>query len=407
MKIRSFALLLCFTFVVAQLHAADTTTPAAEAVNAFGIDLFAKAKKPGENTLISPYSIQVALAMTYAGAAGKTREEMQKTLHYIDDDAQLNAAFASLESEMEALHDESVKAPSSAEPNPPQPITLNVTDRLFGQTGGKFKEPFLAVAKESYKAPLEEVDFAADPEAARKHINAWVDEKTVKRIPDLIPPRGIPPDTVLVLVNAIYLKASWEHGFAASNTGAGPFYIDGGEAADVPMMNQSQMHVGFEQREGYSALAIPYIGSRLQFLVLLPDKADGLPALEAKLTPELLAGCAKLTPDKADISMPKFKIHAPTIDLKEQLEALGMPSAFGGDANFSRMSAEPLRISHVFHQTFLSLDENGTEAAAATAVVMSKGIGGVFLKIDHPFLFAIQDSKTGVCLFLGHVTDPR
>lgn len=410
MKIRLFAIFSCLAFVATRLYAADTTAPAADAVNAFGIDLFAKVKKPGENTLVSPYSIEVALAMTYAGAAGKTREEMKKTLHYIDDDAQLNTAFASLQSELEALHEESAKALGNAAPagGELQPITLNVTDRLFAQEGLNLCKPFLEVMQESYKAPVEEINFA-DSEAARKHINSWVEEKTVKRIQDLIPPGGITPNTCLVLVNAIYLKASWERGFEKNATKPGPFHLNGKDVADVPMMRQSILTVGYEKRDSYTALAIPYIGSQVQFLILLPDAADGLPALEARMTPQLLAGCANLKVGKVDISLPKFRIHGPTIELKEYLKALGMKSAFGGGADFSRM-ADGLSISEVYHQTFLALDENGTEAAAATAVVMDRGsipVSRVAVHVDHPFLFAIQDCKSGACLFLGRVSDPR
>ena len=400
-------------FAATQLHAADTISTAANAINALGIDLLAKTGKPGENALLSPYSIQEALAMSYAGADGKTREEMAKVLHYPKDDAELNAAFAALSNELEAMLKQTEADAKSAPPlpgkAPKEPIILTMANRLFGQSGFGFRKPFLDLLKDTYNAPLEELDFSADPDKARTHINTWVEEQTLKRIQDLLPDQSVKKSSLLVLVNAIYLKAQWDNGFREGNTKPEPFHVNGGDAHDVPMIHGFEMRLGCDQRDGYTVVTIPYVGSQLQFLLLLPDKVDGLAALEAKLTPELLAGCAKVPSLLVDLSFPKFKLEPPLMELDGQLKSLGMQTAFGPDADFSRMAPGGLYIDKVFHKTFLSLDEHGTEAAAATAVslLMADGGAAANVHVDHPFLFAIQDRKSGACLFIGRVTDPR
>jgi serpin B len=408
-----------FSLAVSQLHAADTDT-AATAVNALGIDLLAKIGKPDENALLSPYSIQNALAMTYAGAAGATREEMAKVLHFPSDDAELNSSFAALEKELAEIEKCTAQiVADSQHGGPKEPITLSVANRLYGQQGYDFRQAFLAVVKESYGAPLEQVDFKNGADKATQLINTWVEDQTQKRITNLIPDGALAKETRLVLVNAIYLKAAWEEAFKTEVTQPGPFHVNGGDPQNVPMMCQEASN-GYAKKDGYTAAGIPYIGSDLQFLVLLPDDANGLPALEAKLTPALLADCAKLENAKVDLWLPKFKLEPPLMKLSDQLKALGMKTAFDdpqGSANFDgiapRKPDDYLCISEVFHKTFLSLDENGTEAAAATAVVMMEASAMMAgpqppqVHVDHPFLFAIQDRKSGACLFLGRVTDPR
>ena len=420
MKPRLF-LALCLAISAAQLHAADTDT-AATAVNALGIDLLAKTGKANENALLSPYSIQSALAMTYAGAAGKTREEMASALHFPKDGAELNKSFAMLEKELAGIEKSSRKeVAASKDGGPSEPVTLSVANRLYAQEGYDFRKAFLSAVKEYYGAPVEQVNFAESAGSVRKLINAWVEEQTRKRIWNLIPDGGLDASSRLVLVNAIYLKAAWEHEFEFA-TGPARFHVNGGGAQDVPTMS-NESDYGYARQDGYAAVALPYVGSDLQFLVLLPDHANGLSALEAKLTPALLAGCAKLEPGLVKLWLPNFKLEPPLMELSEELKALGMKTAFndpGGSANFDGMAPRKpddyLAISKVFHKTFLSLDENGTEAAAATAAVIT--VEGMpeppahppkvhEVHVDHPFIFAIQDRKSGACLFIGRVTDPR
>ena len=388
------------------LRAANDTATAATAINALGIDLLAKTGKPTENALLSPYSIQSALAMTYNGAAGKTRDEMETALHFPKDNTQLNKSFAALNKGLSAAI-----AKSKAE-GPNAEVDLSTANRMFAQKGHQFQQAFFDTLKNDYGASPEQLDFISAPDPARKLINAWVAEQTHKRIEGLIPPDGLTKMTRLVLVNAIYFKATWQDQFENANTHPAPFQIGGTKTVEVPAMTNLQS-LGYAKRHGYTVVTLPYGGADIQFVILLPDKPDELPALESKLTPALLAGCANLKPAEVHLWMPKFKLQPATMRLGDALQALGIKLAFSQDADFSGITGDKsLYISDVFHKTYLSLDEHGTEAAAATAVELdAKGIAEpgepVEVHVDHPFLFAIQDCKTGACLFLGRVTDPR
>lgn len=410
-------------FVAPGAQAAGTSQvdPAAQAVNALGLDLLAKGSSGKANTLLSPYSIQSALAMTFAGAAGATREEMARVLHHTGDEAELHRSFAALQKALEEVHKKTAERAENAEKygGPTEPVTLTIANRLFGQHGYEFRQPFLALTRDTYHAPFQSMDFIRDASAARLEINAWVEDQTRQRIRDLIPTDGIDRDTRLVLVNALYLKAPWAEEFSTNLTKLRPFHINGGATQDVPTMER-QARFGFAEREGYRIVTVPYFGSDIQFLILLPDALDGLAALEAKLTPQHLTTAA--TPGTADVKLqlPKFKLEPPLMRLSEALIGLGMKSAFDepeGSADFDRMAPRKpddyLKISEVFHKTFLELDEKGTEAAAATAVVMMRPMSfagekpkPIEVRVDRPFLFAIQHRPSGACLFLGRVTNP-
>lgn len=399
---------------------ADT---AAQAINALGVDLLARGTQGGANALISPYSIQAALAMTFAGAEGETRKEMARVLHFPDDDNQVHPSFAALQGSLdEVARRTAERAKRSAKlGGPTDPVTLTVANRLFGQEGYAFRTPFLELVESTYKAPLQTMAFSTDPNAARLGINAWVEAQTRERIRDLIPANGLDKDTRLVLVNAIYLKAPWAAEFPRHATKPEPFHIGGSQATtDVPTMMR-QDRFGHAQHDGYAALVVPYSGGDVQFLILLPDQVDGLPALEAKLTADLLAVSGRANTKDVILHLPKFKLQPPLMTLSRTLQSLGMKSAFDqprGSANFDRMAARKpddyLFISEVFHKTFLDLDEKGTEAAAATAVAMMRATAAIKekpkpieVRVDRPFVFAIQHRPSGACLFLGRVTDPR
>ena len=403
------------------MFAVEPTTQAASAINALGIDLLHQSSKPGANALLSPYSIQSALAMTYAGAAGDTRVEMAKVLHYSKDDAEVHRSLAALRKALEDIMQKSGRVAEVLRSHGGKidPITLNTANRLFGQTGYAFREPFLQLVKDHYDAPLEALNFQTDPAAATKHINAWVEDQTHQRIRKLIPDDVLDKATRLVLVNAIYLKAPWADEFSESATQPQPFYLSGQNPIKVPTM-LTRRSLGYERRDGYTALTIPYRDRDLQFLILLPDRVDGLADLEQKVTARLLGDSARLSQQDVILYLPKFKLEPPTISLGKELQALGMKTAFDiprGSANFDGMAPRKpddyLYISAVFHKTFLSLDEKGTEAAAATAVAVMVGSAArerpkpVEVRVDHPFLFAIQHRPSGACLFLGHVSDPR
>lgn len=414
-------LVLAVFLAAVPMLAAEPTTPAADAINALGIELLQHSGQPDANALLSPYSIQSALAMTYAGAEGETRNEMQRVLHYPDDDAAVHHSFTALRMALEEVMQESVREVERMQKYGAtnDPIILTGANRLFGQTGYAFREPFLILMRNDYGAPFEPLDFVRSPASATKHINDWVEDQTRQRIRDLIPEGALSDLTRLVLVNAIYLKAPWASEFPTSATKLQPFHRAANRLIHVPTMTTKRT-LGYARRNGHTALTIPYRGGELHFLILLPDRVDGLAALEQTLTTRSLADCAQLNPQEVILHLPKFKLEPPVMALGRELQKLGMKSAFDqprGSANFDRLAPrrpdDYLYISEVFHKTFLNLDEKGTEAAAATAVVMFAAMAvmekpkPIEVRVDRPFLFAIQHRASGACLFLGHLSDPR
>ncbi len=413
-----FAVLLMFT---APMCATEPTAKATEAINSLGIDLLRQSAQPGANALLSPYSIQSALAMAYAGADGATRDEMARVLHYPKDEAEVHRSFAALRRSLDQVAQKSAQEAERLRKRGGKmdPITLTTANRLFGQTGYAFRKPFLELVNVDYAAPFEPVDFATDASGVTKHINLWVEAQTRQRIHDLIPDGALTSLTRLVLANAIYLKAPWAEEFYDFATKPKPFHVASNNITRVPTM-MVQRKLGHARRDGCTMLNIPYRGGDLQFLILLPDKVDGLSLLEKNLTAKQLADATRLDSQEVILYLPKFKLEPPATALSRELQALGMKSAFDqpvGSANFDRMAPRQekgyLYVSEVFHKTFLELDEKGTEAAAATAVVMATRSAAVEkpkpieIRVDHPFVFAIQHQPSGACLFLGHVGDPR
>ncbi len=298
------------------------------------------------------------------------------------------------------------------------PIEIHLANALFGQTGYDFRESFLELVKEHYGAGLGRLDFAGDGgKAASERINRWVELQTKGRIANLL--EDLDPQNRLILVNAIYFKGPWASEFPATATKPAPFHVDGGTPVNVPTM-KLQSQYGYAKRDGYVALSIPYVGDELHFLILLPDDLKGLPALEARLTAEIVADCAELEAAEVEVWLPRFKLEPPTLDLKQFLQEIGMKAAFDqppGSANFDRLAPrradDYLFISEVSHKTFIAVDERGTEAAAATAVRML-AFGAppepprpIVVRINRPFYYAIQHRPTGACLFMGRVVDPR
>jgi serpin B len=408
--------------LIGMAHGATNFDLAAKATNDLAVDLHRQLATADENLCISPYSIETALAMTFAGADGDTRTEMARVLH-LGSDPGAFASFSALQhslDEMSARTAELVKQ-SKKFGGPTEPITLNIANRLFAQKGYAFRAAFLSLVKQNFGGAFEPIDFVANPAAATQHINKWVADQTHDRIRDLIPGGALDKTTRLVLANALYLKAPWANEFSENATQPEPFHVRGSASVDVPTMRKTDKHFGYAKRDGYTVVSLPYTGDDLQFLVLLPDDVNGLRALESKLTSEILSRCAKLQTRDVDLHLPKFKLEPPTIALAEKFEALGMKTAFDkpkGSANFDKMAPRTPRdylyISQIFHKTFIAVDEKGTEAAAATAVAMMAGTAlrsppppPIEVKVDRPFVYAIQHVPSGVCLFLGRVTDPR
>src|SRR6476661_7946673 len=406
---------------------------AAKATNQLGVDLHRQLATGDENLCISPYSIDSALAMTFAGADGETRSEMARVLHF-PNGGDVPASFSALHNSLEQMSAKTAELAKESKKFPDvsgsEPITLNIANRLFAQKGYLFRETFLSLVKQNFGGAFEPLDFVADPAAATQRINKWVADQTRDRIRDLIPRGALDKTTRLVLANALYLKAPWASEFSQNATQPQLFFVRGvkfnssvgsDHPVDVPMMRKTDKNFGYARREGFTVVSLPYAGNDLQFVVLLPDDIKGLRGLESKLSGDVLAGCAKLEKRDVDLHLPKFKLEPPTITLAKQFEALGMKTAFDqpkGSANFDKIAPRTpddyLYISQIFHKTFIAVDEKGTEAAAATAVAMMAATGlrsppppPIEVKVDHPFVYAIQHVPSGVCLFLGRVTDPR
>ncbi len=412
---------LCFLVAIVttgRLYPADFDAATA-ATNTVGLELFRQMAKPDENFCLSPYSIETALAMTFAGSDGETRAEMARVLH-LGADETIHASFSALQKAMDGSVQKSndVAAQSKKFGGASEPITLAVANRLFPQTGYPIRQEFTSAMQRFYHGNLEPLDFRGNANSARQHINTWVAQQTRDRIQDLIPPNGVDNTTRLVLANALYLKAPWETEFNDALTKPAPFHVRSREQADVPTM-QRVGHLGFLQKKDWTLVAIPYVGSEMQFLILLPDEKAGGKEMLEKITPQLLLESAKLTASLVDLSLPKFKFSSPTLPLAASLQKLGLKTAFDqppGSANFDRMAPRKpndyLAISEVFHKTFIAVDEKGTEAAAATAVSMVAGArmvreDPIVVRVDRPFVYAIQHVPTGACLFIGQVVDPR
>jgi serpin B len=366
--------------------------------SAFAFDLYGRLDKKDGNFFFSPYSITTALAMTYAGARGETAAEMARTLHFTLPPARLHDAFAALRSE---LHGDAKK----------RQYRLHIANRLWGQKGYHFLPEFLQLTKTRHGAALAEADFAGHTEEARQAINAWVEKQTNDKIKDIIAKGVLDPGTRLVLANAIYFKAAWAHAFPEKGTREEAFRLSADKSVKVPMMHQVE-DCPYHDGDTFTMVSLPYAGYDLSMLVLLPKKMDGLAALEKSLTDEhLSAWLKKMQPRQVTLTLPKFKMTS-KFSLEDELARMGMPLAFGGSADFSGMtSEEKLFISKVIHQAFVDVNEKGTEAAAATVIILAPTglpvqLPRATFRADHPFVILIRDTRTGSILFMGRVADP-
>lgn len=403
-----------------------TQFDAARATNEIGLDLYRRlaAAQPGRNVVLSPYSIESALALAYAGAEGETRREMARVLRLTDDTAALQSAFATLRFVLDDLAEQSKAVASSrtAAGQPTDPIQWHAANRLFGQADYGFRESFLTLMSEGFVAPLWPLDFRADPQGSRVTINNWVAQQTRDKIRDLIPVGGVTPATRLALVNALYLNAPWHTPFPRTATVPAAFRTATDGTRDVPTM-RLKASMGYATGNGATTVTLDYLGGGLQFVIVLPDEGVTPETIAERLTAADCARWANLRDQQAwfevILSLPKFRIEGLTVNLRSALEALGMPTAFDVprfSANFDRIAPrrlpdDYLYISDVFHRAFIAVDEQGTEAAAATAVMVVTPVSSapptVEVRVDRPFLFAIQHRGSGACLFLGRVTDPR
>jgi serpin B len=403
---------LCLTTILAGLTPFSYSARAAQEAppelvtgnNTFAFDLYHAISGQGDNLVFSPYSISAALAMVYAGSGGNTAQQIADTLHFTLPQDQLPPAFSALDTSL---------MPTTGED---EEFQLNIANALWGQDGFPFYRAYLKLLEDNYRAGLTPLDFMGAPEPSRETINQWVSDQTEERIKDLIPSGAITPMTRLVLTNAIYFKGGWVFKFDPEMTQDGDFHLLDGSTITTPMMMQSE-HFAYAAGEGYQAVELPYQGDRMSMIVLLPDEGN-FDTVESGLSAEQFESLlSSLNPVEVNLTMPRFE-YTSDFSLSETLAALGMTDAFDpGLADFSGMldpaslsDAEKLFISDVIHKAFIKLDESGTEAAAATAVIMEATAAPADLPVeftvDRPFIYLIYDKESHSLLFVGRVLDP-
>ncbi len=372
--------------------------------NQFALELYGKLKEKEGNLFFSPYSISTALAMTYGGARGTTAEAMAKTLHFTLDNKELHPAFAAL---IQEINDDPKVDPKK------RGYQLSTANALWAQRGYRFLPEYLRLTKDNYGASVEEVDFAKATEAARKTINDWVEKETRDKIKELLKKGTLDSMTRLVLTNAIYFKGNWASQFKKDQTRDETFHLSADKTIKTPLMHQTRPF-GYAENDTYQTLEMPYVGKHLSMVVLLPRKVDGLPALEKAMAADgFAASLARLPQREVIVTLPKFKTTR-EFSLKETLSALGMGIAFSDQANFSGMNggSETLKIADVIHKAFVDVNEEGTEAAAATAVTIAANSSAIpapkpEFRADRPFVFLIRDTRNNSILFLGRITNPQ
>ena len=393
--------ILCALFA-GHCYAADTVeAPDADGAilvegnNTFAVDLYAKLiEKEKGNVFFSPVSISSAFGMAYAGARGNTAAEIEKVMHFVLGQERLHDAIGSLAGRLDAEKEKSG-------------YQLSIANALWGDVKLEYVPEFLKVTTGKYRAEANRLDFAKT-EDARRTINAWVEKKTQDRIKDLIPQGVLSRDTRLVLANAIYFKGDWAVPFKQAMTSGADFTLLSGKKVKAQMMNMTGGFRYAESEQG-QALEMKYAGGKLAMLILLPGKPSGLPEFEKdRLAAELLGDFSKMRERQVNVWLPRFKMTL-AADLKALLISMGMVDAFSEQADFSGMAKEPVYISDALHKAFVEVNEQGTEAAAATALVMkaaSIAAPPPVFRADHPFIFVIRDVESGAILFMGRVADP-
>ncbi|CAG0916411.1 unnamed protein product [Notodromas monacha] len=382
-------------FVAADLHKMAKNLE--QSFRAVAIDLFRELRNEDQgNIFFSPFSIQAAFSMVLAGSGGVTHEEMSKVLHVMTKNTgDVHDQFRDLLKTIEDHKD----------------VTLATANKVFVQDGAKIQEEYLSRVKESYLSAVENTDFSDD--ANRAKINAWVEDQTKNKIKDLLPPGSLNAMTRIVLVNAIYFKGNWLNQFDPASTRNQPFFQTKEKTIDVPMMSRKG-HYRLIDIDALNAriLELPYKGESMSMFLLVPREVDGLEALESALTHEMLEKVISTKGARRELTvvLPKFKLES-SFTLSKTLSKLGMPSAFNADeADFSGITGDKsLFVSEGYHKAFLEVNEEGSEAAAATAAVMMLRMMpiNITVKADRPFCFFIMDNRNNVPLFLGHVIRPE
>jgi serpin B len=369
--------------------------------NAFALDIYQTLRTQNGNLILSPFSISLALAMTYAGARGETESQMADTLHFDLPQGKLHPAFNALDQDLAS------RGESNSDEN--KPLQLHIANAVWAEQTYPFLQEFLDLIASSYGAGIRLADFINQFESIRTEINDWVYDQTQKKIKDLLPDGVLNADTRMVLVNAIYFKADWLSQFDANNTYAAPFHLLDGTEVTVKRMNQG-LFVPIYDGDGYQAVELPYAGETAALDIILPEEGH-FERIEASLNSDFFNETINgMQPTSVMLSLPKFTFESES-NLTDTLTSMGMLDAFDQNkANFSGMTAQnDLFISDVIHKAFVAVDEEGTEAAAATAVIMEAASAPMFevtLTIDRPFIFLIRDIPSGQILFIGRVLNP-
>lgn len=395
--------LFCLGLAAGSLQAAEDSALAAKAVNQFAAAHHRQL--PAGNVLVSPWSVQMQLALLANGAGGSTRTTMRTALFLEADEAALNQSFHALNQAMIGQPQEAAMA------------RISVASRLFVARSLPLQPAWQETARSYFGAAMQTADFRQNIVAETEAINRWAEQQTHGKIPVAVPVGALTPDTLLALVNAVHFDMPWDERFTQELTQQRTFYLNARRSKTVPMMFK-QHALRYARKGGVQIAAVPYADGAFQFVVLLPDALEGLAAVEAHLTGELLSECATLPPAEVRLSLPRIAMSPPVTGLKQTLSALGAAEMFDeGRADFSRMiddsSGLGAHVSNVFHGTFIELDEDGTKAAAVTTTVIRpkngvpREVPHQVVRADHPFLFMIQHMPSGACLFLGRVTDPQ
>lgn len=369
--------------------------------NTFALDLYQSLRSENGNLILSPFSISLALAMTYAGARGDTEAQMADVLHFGSQE-QTHPAFNALDL---ALEESPIVLDEDQEP-----MQLSIANSVWAEQTFTFLPDFLDTLSVNYGAGVRLLDFINNPDPSRKEINKWVSDETKNKINNLLPENSIDLDTKMVLVNAIYFKADWLELFDANDTYDGPFTLLDGSEVTVPLMGMYSS-IAYMTGDGYALAELPYAGGTAVMDLFVPDEGR-FEEIESQLNNVMLNGAlAQLSPVNLSLRVPKFEYES-SFSLSDALTGLGMPLAFDPDqADFSGMTdQQDLYIGNVIHKAFVAVDEKGTEAAAATAVIMEGATAMMpenTLIIDRPFLFFIRDVQSGQILFVGRVLNPQ
>jgi len=379
---------------------AQNIQPVAVNNNQFAFKLFRQelGGNKGENLFLSPFSISTAMAMVYAGARNETALQMSQTMNF---------------ARGEHFHNDFRQLLTALNHGVEGPIELNIANGLWAQQGYNFLDSYFNVVKTEYKSELKNVDFTADisREATRKEINSWVAQETHDKIQDILGRGDLSQSTKLVLVNAIYFYGDWDSPFEKQATKPKPFYLHEGNPLTVPFMNKGGRYAYFEDST-LQAIEIPYKDNKVSMVIFLPAKSFAMTGFEKTFdVAEYGKIMGSMKTEEVTISLPKFQTTC-KLSLSQDLTEMGMPLAFSGSADFSGMTGKrDLCISDVIHQAFIRVDEQGTEAAAATAVIMKmmavrNPAEPKYFNADHPFLFLIRDNATGSILFMGKIAKP-